>query len=255
MIATLLMAGGSKSDPILAEMDIETKSLIKIHGKEMVRYVAEALAQSGQAGRVLIIGLDQERVPELLDALPQAEFLPDQGGLVANVLAGMERMLGEGRVLMCSADIPLITGETIRGFLRECAPLDADVYYPVVEQSVMEARFPQSQRTFVPLREGRFAGGDMAIVNPQAVMANRDLLTKLVQARKHPLALVRAFGPGLIVRFLTRTLTLQEAERKASQVLRCRCRAIPTQYAELGMDVDKAHQLHLIQAALAPSGS
>jgi hypothetical protein len=57
-------------------------------------------------------------------------------------------------------------------------------------------------------------------------------------------------GLGLFLRLLTRRLSLSDAERRVSQVLNIRGRAIPFPYAEVGMDVDKPFQLDIVRAEL-----
>lgn len=254
MLSALITAGSSDSDPIQQELGVSHKVLVEIGGKSMLRHVVDALVGTGQVNRLVIVGLPHA-LPDLVPASVEVQFLPNHGSLAANTLAGIAPLQNERRIIQCAADIPLINSEIVAGYLDECAPLDADVYYPVVERAVMEARFPGSGRSFVRLSDGEFAGGDMAIVNPQTVTANRELLGKLTEARKNALDLVREFGIGLILRFLTRTLSLAQAERKAGQVLNCRCRAIRTRYAEIGMDADKPHQFRMIQAEIERAAS
>ena len=254
MISALITAGSSNSDPLQQALGSSSKALIEIGGKPMIRHVVDALVGTGQLGRLVIVGLP-DALPDLVPSPIVAEFLPDHHSLAANTLAGVNRLRDERRIILCAADIPLITSEIVSGFLGECAPLDADVYYPVVERAIMEERFPGSGRSYVRLHGGQFAGGDLAVLNPHVVAENRELLAKLTQARKNAWDLVQEFGISLIVRFLTRTLSLAQVERKASQVLNCRCRAIQTRYAEIGMDADKMPQFRMIQAEIEHAGS
>lgn len=47
---------------------------------------------------------------------------------------------------------------------------------------------------------------------------------------------------------------MTQAEQKASQILGCRGKAIISPSAELGMDVDKPHQLDMVRRILEGEG-
>jgi len=55
---------------------------------------------------------------------------------------------------------------------------------------------------------------------------------------------------GFLLRFVLRRLTLAQGERKAESILGVPCRVLPVRYAELGMDVDKPHQLDMVRAVM-----
>jgi hypothetical protein len=170
---------------------------------------------------------------------------------VDHLLAGTDAFPGQedpatAPILVASADIPLLTTEMVDYFIDACLPVDADVYYSVVERSVMEGRFPGAGRTFVRLGDGSFAGGDLLMLRPSVIRTNRQLFRELSASRKSPWQMIRLLGLGMIVRFLTRSLTVAQAEQKASQILGCRGKAIISPFAELGMDVDKPHQLDMV---------
>lgn len=251
MIAAVVMAGGSRgADELLQQLGAEAKSLIKIRDREMVRYVVDALIGSGRVERLVIVGLQPDTIPGLVPVGFPAEFVEDQGDMIANAVAGLSRLIDQERVLVSSADIPLLTGEVVQQFLDECARSGADVCYPVVERSVMEARFPGSGRSYRPLRDGHFAGGDLCLVNPRVALTNLEMAAQLASARKSAWKIVRLFGPKIILKFLTRRLTIADAERKGDEVFHCRCKAIICRYPEIGMDVDKLHQFHMVEETL-----
>jgi hypothetical protein len=124
------------------------------------------------------------------------------------------------------------------------------VYYTAVEKSTMEARFPGSGRSFVPLRGGSFAGGDINMAKVSAIQANLPLARQALEFRKNVWRQVRLLGFGTLIKFAFRRLTIADAERVASRALGCQGRAIITPYPEMGMDVDKPHQLDMVRAIL-----
>jgi molybdopterin-guanine dinucleotide biosynthesis protein A len=250
----IIMAGGraAPEDPLYAATGVTNKALLPIDGKPMIRYVAEALAGSSQVARFVVVGLSAQECPEL--GLPTT-FAPAQSNLLDNVVSGfktLRRVNPEARLtILSTADIPLLSAEMVDWLIRTCTQTDHDAYYTVVERSVMEGRFPGAGRTYVPLRGGAYCGADIFMARTDLIHANQALFDKLLAARKSFWKQVQLLGPGLLLRFAARRLTLADAERLVSRNLNVRGRAIPSPYAEMGMDVDKPHQLELVRAELA----
>jgi CTP:molybdopterin cytidylyltransferase MocA len=249
-----VISAGGKYDPddlLLHHAGVRNKALIPIAGAPMIVHVARALADSGYVAHLVVVGLDQEHGLEF--PLP-VTFAPASDNLLENVLTGVETLErvvpGAERALMCAADVPLVTGEIMRYMVDTALSTGADVCYTVVRRELMEARFPSSGRSFVRLRDGEFAGSDVHLLNPVIFEKNRELLDSLMGARKNALQQARILGLRFLVKFLTRRLSIADGERKAQSILGVPCRVIPVRYAELGMDVDKPHQLDLVRAEM-----
>jgi molybdopterin-guanine dinucleotide biosynthesis protein A len=252
-IDAVILAGGTldEADPLLEYAQAQKKPLIKIAGKEMVRYVVEAIAGSSRVGRIFIVGLSPEDGVEF--ATP-VEYVEAVGSMLDNIVVGIEQVMEVDpdveRVVISSADIPLLTTEMVDYFIDTCLETDHDLYYTIVQKSTMEARFPESGRSFVPLRGGSFAGGDINMARVSAIQANLPLARQAMEFRKNFWQQVRLLGFGTLIKFAFRRLTIADAEQVASRALGCQGRAIITPYPEMGMDVDKPHQLDIVRAIL-----
>jgi molybdopterin-guanine dinucleotide biosynthesis protein A len=252
-IDAMILAGGDpdKADPLLEYAQAQKKPLIQIAGKEMVRYVVEAIAGSSRVGRIFIVGLSPQDGVEFTEPV---EYVEAAGSMLDNIVAGIERVMKVDpdveRVVISTADIPLLTTEMVDYLIDACLETDHDVYYTVVEKSTMEARFPGSGRSFVPLRGGSFAGGDIHMAKVSAIQANISLARQALEFRKNVWQQVKLLGFGTLIKFAFRRLTIADAERVASRALGCQGRAIITPYPEMGMDVDKPHQLDMTRAIL-----
>jgi len=250
----VILAGRTpgERDELLEYTRADRKALICIQGKEMVRYVVEALLGSGRIGRLVVVGLNPDSAPDLGGDAPVA-YVPNQGTLLRNIIAGVQELGPVRRAIFCSSDIPLLSAEAVRDFIDRCEASDVDLGYAVVERSVMEGRFPGSGRSFRPLKDGHYAGGDLAWINPDVIMRNLDYIESFIGSRKSALRTARAMGLGLIVRFLLRRLTIEYAEKKARDLFRCSCKAIISPFPEIGMDVDKVHQYRLVCSVMGSS--
>ena len=254
--AAVILAGRTPSerDELLEHTRARRKALIRIRGKEMVRYVAEALVGSGRVDRLIIVGLQEGHIADLGVNVP-VSFVPNQGSLLSNVAAAVKELGPARRAIFSSADIPLLNPEAVRDFVERCEAADVDLGYAIVERSVMEGRFPGSGRSFRPLKDGHFAGGDLSLINPEVIARNMEYIESFSNARKSGLQTARAIGVGLAVRFLFHRLTLEYAEKRAEELLRCTCKAIVSPFPEVGMDVDKVQQYHLVRSMLESSAA
>jgi CTP:molybdopterin cytidylyltransferase MocA len=253
-LAGLVLAGYSRDEEdLLAEYSQGgSKALIPIAGRPMVSYVLDALAGSRHVFGIVVVGLTKDECPAVSKSM---EFVPDQGDLMANANAGIEcaRELSPDLtgVLASGSDIPLLTTQIVDEFVRVCMETDHDLYYGAIERSVMEGRFPTSKRTYLRLKEGDFAGGDLILLQKSAVMADQDLWARLADARKSPLRQAQMVGGfTTLFKLVTHRLGLEEGVQRVSKSLKIRARVVPFPYAEIGMDVDKPFQLEIARAEL-----
>jgi CTP:molybdopterin cytidylyltransferase MocA len=249
----IIAAGGlmGPEDPLHAMTGVNNKALLPIAGKPMIQHVVNALAASPEVEQFVVVGLSPEESPDL--GVPVA-YAPAQDSLLDNVIAGFEKLQDvkpDARLaILSSADIPLLTTEMVNWLIESCTETDHDLYYTIVKRSVMERRFPQAGRTFVPLRDGTYCGGDIFVARTDLLYSNHALADHLMQARKSFWKQVRLVGLGFLIRFALRRLTVADAERHMSKVFNVRGRTVITPFAEMGMDVDKPHQLEIVRAEM-----
>lgn len=252
----IVTAGGGvpENDALFPFTNGRPKSLLQIHGVTMLEYVIRALEAARNIDRIYVVGLDEEDV-ESLPLPSDIQTLPDQGGLVRNLEVTLNRLLednpGATTVLLCSADIPLLTAEVVDAYIEDCRPFDCIAYYNVVTRETMESRFPNSGRTFVPLRNHAVAGGDMTLVQTRILDTNDELWEAVFNARKHAWRLAKLVGLRTMLKLLFRRLTLSEIETLATRLVNAPVRVLKSPYPELAMDVDKPQQVEILRGLLS----
>lgn len=251
----VLMTAGydrNKVDPLSEFTGQPQKALVEIAGAPMIWQTVRALDESGLIGEIVIVGLDQEHH---LDFGRPVHFIDDQGSMTANQRAGAEylaRLNDQNRyVLATGADTPLLTAEMTRWFIDACRPHQQDIYWGVVSQTVMEATFPLSKRSYLPLREGKFCSGDLFLVDLEAGLRAHKRMERFFNSRKNVLQQLRMLGFGTILAFLLRRLTLTGLLKVVERELGATGAAVQMPFAEPGMDIDKPHQLTQVRAYLA----
>jgi hypothetical protein len=216
----------------------------------MLERVVDGLQGSRYIDDIVVVGLDDAEVQKLRFSRP-VDSLPNQGSLVQNALAGVhwaqKNRPGATELLLASADIPLITGPLIDSLIDSCRPFDCVLYYLMASQETMEKRFPGSKRTFVPLTDGRVAGGDIFLIQPWIADTNQELWDAMTNARKHAWKLARLVGLGTLLKYLLQRLSIADLEAIGLRFLGHPIKVVMTPHAELVMDADKPYQVDLLR--------
>ncbi|MDR3559918.1 MAG: nucleotidyltransferase family protein [Negativicutes bacterium] len=246
MYDAIILAGGENHKRLSTYTPQCYEALIEIAGKPMVTFVAEALAASKQVDRIFVMG-PAEALAKC--KYPANTFIVEGGPtIVQTIRRGMEALGHTRRVLVATADIPLLTTEAVDDFLAQCIKVEADLYYPIVPQEVNERRYPGTKRTYVRLKEGTFTGGNLFLVNPAIINHCMDVAEQIIANRKNPLKLCHLLGWTFVIRFLFGILKLKDVEQRASEMLQVVGAVIQSPYPELGIDVDKPSDLELVRA-------
>jgi molybdopterin-guanine dinucleotide biosynthesis protein A len=249
----VVIAGGipGLGEPLFPYTQGQPKALLDVAGKSMVQWVLDALSGSSQVERVVMIGLNEES--GLTCAKPLTYF-PSKGGMLQNITFGVKQVIAQNpsttHVLLVSSDIPGIKPEIVDWVITNAKQTDDDLYYHLITQEVMEKRYPGSKRTYTHLKDARVCGGDMNVVAVRTVDANRETWEQLIGARKNPLKQAAIIGFDTLLLLALRVLTVEQAVKKVTRRLGMVGRAVMCPYAEVGMDVDKPHQLELMRADL-----
>lgn len=229
----------------------KSKALIDVAGKPMAQWILDALEGSQAIENILIVGLDGS---EGLSSKKKLHYLPNQGGMIENIIGAAREINSINpqaeHILIASSDIPTITPEMVDWVVSQTRPED-DVVFNAIERSAMEARFPDSNRTFTKLKGIQLCGGDMNVVALRTVLAKNSVWQKLADARKSPLRQAALVGFDTLLAVLFRAVDMEGAARLVSRNLGIAGRAVLCPFAEVGMDVDKDQQLALVRSDLA----
>jgi GTP:adenosylcobinamide-phosphate guanylyltransferase len=248
----ILMAGGipAVDDPLYELSNGSSKALIPLAGKPMAQWVLDALNGAESVDQILIVGLGPEAG---LHCSKPHFFLPDQGAMLTNVQMALAewqtREPGESHVLLVSADIPAVTPEMVDWRTRVARGRDIDIDYSVVEEAVMEQRFPGANRSYIRLKDVSICGGDMNVIRLAAIK-NEDFWDRVIAARKNAFKQAALIGYDTLLLILTRQLTLKKAEKMITKRLRLGGAVHISPYAEIAMDIDKLHQFEILNKDL-----
>lgn len=233
-VDAVVLAGGDGAviDPL-----VSIKGLVPVAGRAMVEWVVEALNAAETIDRVAVVVPTDEGLgdlPSLVD-----KIVVSDAAFIDNVLAGVDAFAGDRYVLVTTGDLPALSPRAVDDYVARSLETGADVSYPLVSKAAMIEQFPGSERTFIRLRDGEITGGNMMLLSADVLARNRDIGQRLFETRKSPVSMARVIGVPFIFKLITGRLRASDVERKMEQLLGGRCKAIRTDHASIGADVDK----------------
>lgn len=247
----VILAGG-RADWLQPLAGTNIRSLAKINGRYIIEYIIEALRTSGRVNNIYV-ATDSQALAQLVEATV-SPFKPIRCDvktlaevcLVATTAVEADEPENHKLLFVCD-DIPLLTPEAVNGFLDQCESRpDGDIYWTVIRKEVCEKQFPDGVRTYGPLADGKFTGGNMSLLTRAAVAKTQDMAKLLYQHRKHPVKLCSLLGWWFVLKALCKCITSADVEKRCTQLMGVNCRAIIAEHACIGMDMDKEADWQLV---------
>ncbi|MGN6123193.1 MAG: nucleotidyltransferase family protein [Sphingomonas oligoaromativorans] len=247
-LTALLLAGRRPGVDALAAARGQTlKALIPVAGTPMVARVVSTLLVS-EVGPIRVMTQDVEPIAAVLPADPRIGFLRSGAGIARSIAAALKSGEAPFPLFVTTADHALLRPETIAEFLRGAE--GADVAVGVVERAVVQSRFPQSKRTWLRFRGGDWTGANLFYFASASALPVIETWASVEQDRKKGWKLIARFGPMLLLRALTRTITLHDAVAKAGRRMGANVRMVGLGDPLAAVDVDKVSDLELAEAVL-----
>jgi len=249
MYDAIILAGGENNEPLGQFSSQSYEAMIEIDGKPMVTFVANALAATPQVEKIFVVG----PVEQLSQCdFPTNTILVEGGNTISETIQlGMNALGHQRKVLVVTADIPLLTPLAIEDFLGQCRNEDVDLYYPIVSKEINNQYYPGNKRTYVRFTDGTYTGGNIFLVNPAIVPRCLVVAKELINNRKNPFKLCCILGWGFVLRFLIGTLSLSKVKERVAELLGVTGTIIQSPYPELGIDVDKPSDLELVRTTFS----
>jgi hypothetical protein len=196
---------------------------------------------------VRLLSQQPDEVAAVLPADPGWSVEPSSGTIAETLEAVCNAPSARWPMLVTTADHALLDAAMIDQF---CAKAEgADLAIGVVSKSALQKRLPQSRRTWIALRRGKYTGANLfAFGSPRALKAVA-LWRSVEQDRKKGWRLLLALGwPGLLG--LLRLRTLDQTVDAMGRRLGLTLRAVRLDDPLAAVDVDKPEDYELVTAIL-----
>jgi GTP:adenosylcobinamide-phosphate guanylyltransferase len=246
--SALLLAGSRPGgDPFAARYGAKMKALIPIAGEPMVLRPLRALLDSKRVEAVRVLTQDPDDIAAVLPARTRWSVEPSSGTIAETLEAVCNAPSARWPMLVTTADHALLDPAMVEQFCAEAEGVDLAI--AVVSKSSLMKRLPQTRRTWIGFRRGKYTGANLFAFGSAKALKAVALWRSVEQDRKKGWRLLLALGwPGLLGLLRMRTLdqTLDAMGRKLGLTLR----AVRLENPLAADDVDKPQDYELVTAIL-----
>ena len=245
--AFLLAGSRPKGDPLAQSMMLGHKALIPIAGEPMVLRPLRALLASPEVGNIIVLTQDPA---DLWPVLPDDErvSLRASSGTIAQTSAEqLADHAAEFPVLVATADHALLDPAMVAEFTAKAE--GADLAIAVVESKPLLTRFPQTRRTWIGFKGGRYSGANLFGSNRVLPAVGR--WGAVEQDRKKGWRLLAALGPALLLGAVLKLRTVHESAAAIGRKLGITIRIVEMSNPVAAIDVDKPADHALVEDIIA----
>ncbi len=235
------------------EFDVAASVLVPVAGRACIARVVDTVRASDWVESGMLCGPDRSVVDGsevLLQLLADGDFRWMQPGTgpAASAVAALKQVKQPS--LLTTGDHPLLSPETLNEFCRQAQASDYDAVVGLVPYELVRSAYPQSQRTVLCLADGDYCGCNLfAILTPEGYRAPQ-FWRQMEAERKRPWRIARRLGVWMLLRYLTRRLSLKEILGTLSVKAGCRIGHVLVEDSTAAIDVDSLADWRLAQQVL-----
>lgn len=256
-VTALLVAGRRPGiDRLAAAFGVEDKALIDIAGEPMLSRVARVLLGHPAIRHIIILAQEPDRLmraPGAAWMLAEPTITASPGGhsVSAAVGAALADNADRWPFLVTTADNVLLDDATVGEMIARAEMTGADVAVGLVARSVFSKAYPDARRTWLKFRGEAYSGANLFyLATPTAALAVA-FWQNIESQRKRARAVAGAFGLPLLMAYLLRLLSVEQAIGAAGRKLGVVAAPVPLSRPEACIDVDKVEDHALASAILS----
>jgi GTP:adenosylcobinamide-phosphate guanylyltransferase len=249
--AVVLAGDRGPGDPLVRAAGVCCKALVPVAGRPMLLRVLEALGAASEVGPRLVCG-----PARLLAANAELAALRERGAIAwvdgratpsTSASAALAAVPPDRPVLLTTADHALLMPAMVDQFCADARRRGCDAAVGLADAARVRAALPETRRTVLALRGGGYCGCNLFAFLTQRGREATPFWQRVEGLRKRPLALARALGWGLALRYASGRLTLEGALEALSRAAGMRLDAVLMDDPRAAVDVDKLEDWALVQ--------
>lgn len=250
--AVVLAGSRASGDPVARHAGVSHKALVPVGGKPMVARVIAALRESALVHRIAVAIED----PALLRTVPEIAALIDDGTVLPvesaatpsrSASKAVAALGGNHPALLTTADHALLTADMVRRFVDQARTEEADVVAALASQETIVDAYPDTVRTYLRFRDGRFSGCNLFYLATPASERALAFWRRVEENRKSPWRIAGAVGLGTVFLYVLGALSLEQALARLSGAMGAKGAVSFLPMAEAAIDVDKPDDLRLVE--------
>lgn len=226
-----ILAGERVDGEFARRIGTTVKALARVRGVTLLEQAIEAVRSAG-ARRVAVVGGSEVRAvcAHLVDRVVDETFDGAE-----NVHRALHAWAG-APVLVSSSDLPFAQGRDVLEFLTRVDR--SAIGCPLASAAEYERQFPGSATHATELWGERVVNGSMFYLPADAGQRIDAVAQKFFRVRKNAVRMAMLLGPGLLLRYAMKRLTIADLERRAEGMLGLRAQAVRNASPALCYDID-----------------
>lgn len=239
----LILAGsrGGEVDPAAAYAGVAHKGLIVLQGQTLLARVLGAVEAAG--AQTIGVSANDEAIKAAL-AGTNAVILPPSAGPSQSVADGAASL--GFPLVVTTVDHALLKPEWITQFVAD-TPDWADVAVLLAPEDRVRAAAPQTKRTYLKFRDGRYSGCNLFLLRNGNALKVITVWRKVEALRKQPWKIAAMLGPSFLIRYALGLLTLDETVLRLGKLADVKAAAVRAHDGLAAVDVDKPSDLDLVR--------
>ncbi len=245
----LVLAGSRPGRDVFAESHgTDLKALIPVGGVAMIVRPVRALLAAPEIEAVRVLTQRPERIAAVLADDPRLRLEVSSVTIAATLEAILADPGTTFPLLVTTADHALLDAAMICDF---CAEADgADVAIGLVEKRALDARLPQTARTWIRFRSGAYSGANLFAFGSRDAAKAVALWRSIEQDRKKGWRVIAALGPLALLGAALRVRTLDQTLASIGRRLGIVIRKVELANPLAAVDVDKPADHVLVTAII-----
>lgn len=247
----ILLAGNRPGVEILSQnAGVSCKALVPIAGNPMLYYPLKTLLAHPNINKIWVLHQDIyafDNDPILSPMIHDPRVIIHESG--AGISDSVSALINEHAncpILLTTGDNVLLNQEMIAHF--SSAAQHHDIAIAMVESKTLLAQYPESKRTWLKFRGGKWSGANMFwLGDKDKTLPLLEFWQNIEQDRKKGRKIIGAFGIGFLLASILRLITLPDAIKKAGQKFGADIALIPMPQAQACIDVDKPEDIILTE--------
>jgi GTP:adenosylcobinamide-phosphate guanylyltransferase len=248
-MAFLLAGSRPKGDPLAQSMMLGHKALIPVAGEPMVLRPLRALLASPEVAQVIVLTQNPADLRPVLPPDERVTVRASSGTIAKTIAEQLADHAAEFPILVATADHALLDPDMIAEFTRRAS--GADLAIAVVESRPLLARFPQSKRTWLGFKGGRYSGANLFSFGSHKVLPAVGRWGAVEQDRKKGWRLLLALGPALLLGAVLKLRTIHQSAAAIGRKLGLEIRIVEMSNPTAAIDVDKPVDHALVEDIIA----
>ena len=209
----------------------------------------QALLRSPEVANIIILTQEPEDLRPVLPADERVLIRTSRGTIAQTIAEQLADHAAEFPVLVTTADHALLDPAMIAEFTSKAA--GADLAIGVVESRPLLSRFPQTRRTWIGFRGGRYSGANLFAFGSSNVLPAIGRWRSVEQDRKKGWRILAALGPALLLGAVLKLRTIHQSAASVGRKLGIDIRIVEMSNPVAAIDVDKPEDHALVEDIIA----